>query len=237
MTFLPGWHPGFIATAGEESEPVLTAFTHVARVYAGGANVDLRLTWPTVQPGDLAIMCCWYKNFPDAPPSEDQSDGFTSVSGATGTSFNERAQIGYRVCDGTESGTLTANGLTDNSDNKFRTAVLHVFRADVPITAAVFDAETYFNNGNPPAQTVLADVAPYIVFSIQHYDAASDDAPGGSVDAADLSYSEDHTFTGDVWQREWIKIFNSSPTDWTNNRSSGSASRGHCVTTIKISAT
>lgn len=102
---------------------------------ANGGNVtalttanSAAITWPTVQAGDLAIIAWTFQN--TATPTDPTSQTFTLYDQVDDGSC--RSRLLYRVCTGSESGTIA--GWSNSIPNR-QTAVLFVVRGYVSFVA------------------------------------------------------------------------------------------------------
>lgn len=108
---------------------------------ANGGNVtalttanSAAITWPTVQAGDLAILAWTMQN--TATPTDPTSQAFTLVGTLDDGSC--RSRVLKRICNGTESGTIT--GWSNSIQNR-QTAVLFVVRGYSDIAGITSAAE------------------------------------------------------------------------------------------------
>lgn len=98
--------------------------------FLASANGIASCVWPTVQAGDVAFIF-HTSGGSSSLPAAVVPTGFTQTQTTTGgTTFQTRAILGYRLCDGTESGT-TITGMTFQS---IGTMFLIVYRGNVPAT-------------------------------------------------------------------------------------------------------
>lgn len=156
---LPGLIPGPGMMVSGASAP-LTSFAQQASATSTAATI----TWPSVAAGDVAILF-------DSPISSDAIPTSVTPSGftlANTNSYNDnpeyyRWNYSYKVCSGTESGSLTGmNGTTSNRK------ILVTFRGDVPIASAIHGgAQDSISGANPSPITILSGsaAAPLIVLA------------------------------------------------------------------------
>lgn len=101
------------------------AITFIASdVDGGNAGTLTGLTWPTVQAGDLALLV-WTGV---STTTWTDPSGWTLVAEHTGGSGSLRSRLYYRVCTGSESGSITLT----HADINRQSAVLAVYRGAHP---------------------------------------------------------------------------------------------------------
>jgi hypothetical protein len=136
----------------------------MAKSRVGGATADVEntapsidVTWPGgVASGDFALlMLSWYENSSDTIPTVT-GGGWTSLGSsvviAGGTDVESRVELWYRVCTGSESGTLTVGRA---SVAFYGTVLLDVYRGDGALS---FSSATYGSPGTGTTATA-PDVA------------------------------------------------------------------------------
>lgn len=103
-------------------------------VQQDSATGSVSVTWPSVNAGDLAVCLNQCSQTGAVYPTDVVPTGFTGIHTQTATSGSVyyRYRTSYKLCTGSESGTL--NGM---SGDGFATRMLLViFRGDAPINSA-----------------------------------------------------------------------------------------------------
>ncbi len=162
------------------------------------------ITWPTVQAGDIAVMADFASGL--GVPTTVVPDGFTNAC-VQDNGASAKWMVSYKVCDGTESGSLT--GMSSIVHRK----ILAIFRPDVPAASAVHGGEQHgtATNANPTAITVAASSGGAPLIIIGTYSSSGAINPRtftvGGVGAKDGEIAN-----GTVQYLAW-KVYISSPSD------------------------
>lgn len=181
---------------------VLTSIANQGSSQSTGSTVS----WGSPQAGDVAVLFDFARDAgTGAPPAKVVPAGFTEIdSTSTATSNGYRSTISYKICDGSESGSIT--GQNGGVNRK----ILTVYRGDVPISSvSVSTVNSFAADADPPAQTISASggVAPLVCLgSYVQYT---------FVTGQSMSPSADHTTVNTTYQTVRDKIYNTAPADVT----------------------
>lgn len=203
MNFLPGWHPGFIASA---RAPV-TTLTQAASATSTAGTITVPAD---VRYGDLLVLHDRATNSAGhGIPSTVLPLGFTAIANSSITSGPETRQIiSYKIAAGSEAGT----SITGMDGTGFDRKLLYVFRSDSTIESVVASTpNSEATDGNPAAQVVAASGGTPPLVVIGSYGTG-----GFTLDPRSFTPAKDGEITpgtGDNYLA--YKIYNSSPANVT----------------------
>jgi hypothetical protein len=183
--------------------------TSIAQQASASASSGTTITWPAVAAGDIAVLFDVAANASGFPTAVTPT-GFTNMCNVTGSSL-QRAMMHFKLCDGTETGTLTCmNGALVNRRS------MVTFRGTPAITSATHGGAQNGSIGdtNPGGFTIASGsgVAPLIVVAGYYAAAAVDPRTFtvGGIAAKDGEISFISNFEYQAW-----KIYLSGPADVT----------------------
>lgn len=155
-------HHGLRAAAGNSAAAPVTSVSFQAQASADGATV----TWPAVQAGDLAVLFDDARNSGTSTiPTKVIPTGFTELDDQSDlpSTNGYRSTVSAKICDGTESGSLT--GMNGNSHSKKR---LLIFRGDNPITGWTLQSlNSQMTQSTPTSQslTSASGIVPFVALA------------------------------------------------------------------------
>jgi hypothetical protein len=199
MNFLPGWHPGFIASARRLST--------ISQVLSSGSSAATIAAPSGIQAGDLIVLADAATSIGSTPALVTPS-GFTNLTNASDA--NDRMACWYKLADGTEGG-ASYTGMSGGSQTR---KVMAVFRGDIPaISITPADADSgAFTSGDPASQIITsASGAPPLVVCSAYYGTTGSISPRSFTPAKD---GEVNPSGSTALYLAW-KIYNAAPADVT----------------------
>jgi len=152
---LAGWRVITAAASNYPPEPPPVVEQSFVGADADGGNVTslTGIQWPVVQAGDVAIL--WWTMSTSVVPTPAPPTGFTLIETYDANSGSQRNYLYYKVCSGSESGTLT---LTLDLSTR-QSACLWVgrgFHATTPIDGfSKFDETAAGTTHDAPSYTLI----------------------------------------------------------------------------------
>lgn len=148
--------------------PFMAAVPFAMPVFATALSATPSVNWPAgVQSGDFALLFSSARKGTNSNPTAVTPGGFTAVYNETtglGNNNTGRTMVYRRICDGSETGTITA--LNDDTEG----TILVVYRPTKPITGATgFAPNKNGDAGNVSPLTVdpTGQAAPALSFGMR----------------------------------------------------------------------
>lgn len=156
--------------------------------------------------GDLLVL---YDNVAGSAPSSQVPSGFNTITDIPYLA-SRRAVCSYKIATGSEAGAT----LTGMSGSTTMAKILLVFSTNGATAGTVKSIQSYYDDGNPPAQTITSGsgTAPLLVCGFIR-------SPTGSGNS--MSPTQDGIILNGTVHYGYYKIYNSSPSNVTFDTGTG----------------